>query len=105
MDEFQKYLDLIEELAKSTLDVISRIRDGMPPKYSRSKRAYKFEYVKYILRKAEKPLHINEIIEIAKRDFKVNIDRDSLSSAISKKVRAGSGIVRTAPNTFAVKEV
>ncbi len=103
MDEFQKYLDLIEELAKSTLDVINRVRDGMPSK--RSKRAYKFQYVESILRKAERPLHINEIIEIAKREYKVNIERDSLSSAISKKVRAGSGIVRTAPNTFTFKEV
>lgn len=105
MDEFSKYLDLIEELAKSTLKVVSRFKDGMPLKSSRSKRTYKFEYVESILRKAERPLHINEIIEIAKRNYKVNIDRDSLSSAISKKIRAGSGIVRTAPNTFVFKEV
>lgn len=105
MDEFNKHLDFIEELAKSTLGVVSRFRNGMPAKSSRSKRTYKFKYVESILHKAERPLHINEIIEIAKREYKVNIDRDSLSSAISKKVRAGSGIVRTAPNTFALKEV
>lgn len=105
MDEFNKYLDLIEELAKSTLDVVSKFKDGTLSKFSRSKRAYKFKYVESILRKTERPLHINEIIEIAKREYKVNIDRDSLSSAISKKVRAGSGIIRTAPNTFIFKEV
>jgi len=105
MNEFGKYLDLIEELAKSTLDVVNRFKNGVPTKTLRSKRTYKFEYVESILRNAGKPLHIDEIIEIAKKDYKVNISKDSLSSAISKKIRAGSGIVRTAPNTFAFTEV
>jgi len=105
MDEFAKYLDLIEELAKSTLDVVERFKSGKQPKTSRSKRTYKFEYVESILADAGRPLHVNEIIEIAKKDYKVNISKDSLSSAISKKIRAGSGIVRTAPNTFELREV
>jgi len=105
MDEFNKHLDFVEELAKSTLVVVSKFRDGMPSKSSRSKRTYKFKCVESMLRKAERSLHITEIIEIAKREYKVDIDRDSMSSAISKKIRAGSGIVRTAPNTFAFKEV
>jgi len=73
MDEFSKYLDLFEELAKSTLDTVSKFRSGMPVSNSRSKRTYKFEYVESILRNAGKPLHINEIIEIAKRDYKAEI--------------------------------
>ena len=105
MDEFSKYLDLIEGLAKSTLDIVSRFRSGMPVTNSRAKRTYKFEYVESILRNAGRPLHINEIIEIANRDYKAAIGKDSLSSAISKKIRAGSQIVRTAPNTFQFKEV
>ena len=105
MDEFSKYLDLFEELAKSTLDTVSKFRSGMPVSNSRSKRTYKFEYVESILRNAGKPLYINEIIDIAKRDYKATINKDSLSSAISKKIRAGSCIIRTAPNTFQFKEV
>ena len=105
MDEFSKYLDLVEGLARSTLDIVNKFRSGIPVINSRSKRTYKFEYVESILRNAGRPLHINEIIEIAKRDYKATINKDSLSSAISKKIRAGSRIVRTAPNTFQFKEV
>jgi len=105
MDEFSKYLDLVEGLAKSTLDIVNKFRSGIPVGSSRSKRTYKFEYVESILRNAGKPLHVNEIIETAKRDYKVKISKDSLSSAISKKIRAGGNIIRTAPNTFCFKEV
>lgn len=105
MNEFSKYLDLVEGLAKSTLDIVNKFRNDMPVGNSRSKRTYKFEYVESILRNAGRPLHVNEIIEIAKRDYKATISKDSLSSAISKKIRAGSNIVRTAPNTFQIKEV
>ena len=50
------------------------------------------------------PLHVSEIIQLAKRDFEVELDRDSIVSAILKKVNAGKSFIRTSPNTFALKE-
>lgn len=105
MDEFDKCLDLVEELAKSTLDVVKKFRQSTSDTKARAPRTYKFEYVETILQNARKPLHIDDIIDIAGKEYNANINKDSLSSAISKKIRSGSNITRTAPNTFEIKEV
>ncbi len=85
MDEFSKYLDLLESLAKSTLDVINKFRGRMPVDHSRAKRTYKFEYVESILRNAGRPLHVNEIIEIAKRDYKAMINKTPCLQPFQKR--------------------
>ena len=105
MDEFDKCLDFIEEVAKSTLDVVNKFRKNAASAKSRAPRTYKFEYVETILQNAHKPLHIDDIIDIATKEYNVNISKDSLSSAISKKIRSGGSITRTAPNTFTMREV
>jgi len=46
-------------------------------------------------------LHVTEIINLAKQDYDTELNRDSIVSALLKKVQAGKGVVRTAPNTFA----
>jgi hypothetical protein len=53
-----------------------------------------------ILRRAPKPLHISEIIAQAKSKYGVTLDRESLVSALVKKVHRHQGLSRTAPNTF-----
>jgi hypothetical protein len=53
-----------------------------------------------ILRKARKPLHISEILAQIKNKHKISLDRESLVSAIVKKVHRHQGLNRTAPNTF-----
>ena len=53
-----------------------------------------------ILLKSQKPLHVSEIISKAKDDFNVDLDRESIVSAIIKKVKSGRMFKRVAPNTF-----
>ncbi len=55
-----------------------------------------------ILRRAAKPLHISEILAQVKSRYRVSLDRESLVSALVKKVHRNQGVIRTAPNTFAV---
>ena len=105
MDEFDKYLDFVEEMARSTLEVVKKFRQSTTDTKTREPRTYKFEYVETILRNARKLLHIDDIIDIAGKEYSVTINKDSLSSAISKKIRSGSNITRTAPNTFEYREV
>ena len=57
-----------------------------------------------VLKNAGRPLHVSEIIQLAQSDFKVQIERDSIVSGIIKKINAGKMFVKTAPNTFALKE-
>jgi hypothetical protein len=47
-------------------------------------------------------LHVTEIIDLAKQEHDTELSRDSIVSALLKKVHAGQGVVRTAPNTFAM---
>ena len=56
-----------------------------------------------ILQQAQKPLHISEIIAQAKAKYGVTLDRESLVSALVKKVHRRQGLSRSAPNTFEVE--
>ncbi len=101
MDQFEPYLQYQKEIAESKLKIINRFQKEVQPKPK--KRTSKIEIAKNVLRIAGRPLHVSEIIQLAERDFQVALDRDSIVSAILKKVTAGKSFIRTAPNTFALK--
>jgi len=101
MDQFESYIQYQKEITESKLKVINRFQKGIKPT---TKRTSKIEIAKNVLHIAGRPLHVSEIIQLAKRDFKVDLDRDSIVSAILKKVKAGKSFIRTSPNTFALKE-
>lgn len=63
----------------------------------------KTDITKDILEASHTPLHVTEIIKKAKNDYQTDIDRESIVSAISKKVQKGDTFIRTAPNTFGLK--
>jgi hypothetical protein len=56
-----------------------------------------------ILQRAQKPLHISEIIAQVKTKHGVTLDRESLVSALVKKVHRRQGLARCAPNTFEIE--
>ena len=53
-----------------------------------------------ILQETGEALHINEIIDAIRARFDATVDRESLVSAMTKKVARDQMFVRTAPNTF-----
>ena len=55
-----------------------------------------------ILRRAQRPLHISDIIAQVRTKYGVQLDRESLVSALVKKVHRHQGLSRTAPNTFKI---
>jgi hypothetical protein len=101
MDQFESYLQYQKEIAESKLKIINRFQKGVKPK---QKRTSKIDIARNVLHIAGRPLHVTEIIQLAKRDFEVEMDRDSIVSAILKKVKTGKSFIRTSPNTFALKE-
>jgi len=101
MDDFTKYLFYQKEIATHKLKTINRhLKEAVGP---RRKRTSYINIVENVLQIAGRPLHISEIIEIANRDFQVQLERDSIVSIIVKKIKAGDRFVRTAPNTFSLK--
>ncbi|HTD14568.1 MAG TPA: hypothetical protein VK673_05285 [Chthoniobacterales bacterium] len=57
-----------------------------------------------ILNDAPQPLHISEILSRIKTRFGQQIDRESLVSALTKRVARADRFVRTDKNTFAVRK-
>lgn len=55
-----------------------------------------------ILIRARRPLHVSEIISKVKTVHGTSLDRESLVSALAKKLNKLPGLSRTAPNTFAI---
>jgi hypothetical protein len=99
MDQFEKYLQFQKEVAKATLEVVERFQQ--PGMERLRKRTSNIDIVLDVLQTAGRPLHVTEIIDLAKHDHDTELSRDSIVSALLKKVHAGHGVVRTAPNTFA----
>ena len=104
MDTFDKILQLHKELLQSQLKIIYRLQRQSPQLKKKLKRTSKLDIVENILTSSDQPLHISKIIEIAKIDYNVTLERDSVVSAIIKKIHAGLRFERIAPNTFTLKK-
>jgi len=102
MDPFESFLAYEKVVSEFKLKTINRLQKGLKPKPS--KRTSKADIVEHVLKLAGRPLHVSEIIQIANRDFNVQLERDSIVSILIKKIKAGQRFIRTAPNTFALKE-
>ncbi len=104
MDTFDKILEFYKELLQSQLKVVYRYQRQSPQLKKKLKRTSNLDIVENILTSSDKPLHISKILAIAKNDFNVTLERDSVVSAIIKKIRSGVRFERVAPNTFTLKK-
>ena len=94
-------LELHESLLLAQLRTIRQLR---PAETKKRKAAHKgmsnIDMSLDILRRAQRPLHVSEIIAQVKTVHGANLDRESLVSALTKKLDRLEGFTRTAPNTF-----
>ena len=96
-------LDLFESLLSAQIRVVRQLKT---PKTGKTKREARegmsnIDMAIDILQQVRKPLHISEILTQIKTKHRVSLDRESLVSALVKKVHRNQGLTRTAPNTFA----
>jgi len=100
-------LQAFEQCLDAQVRAVRRLRNAPPQRaHARpKKRRSQVDMAYDILRKARKPLHCSEILERIRKTFEVQVDRESLVSALTKKVARGDRFVRTDKNTFSVKEV
>ena len=95
--------DLIDVLENTTLAQLRALRalrrsqERRPPEPGRKSN---MAIVYDILVAAKGPLHINDILQRAKKDHRRPLQRESLVSALTKKVLDQNTYRRTAPNTF-----
>ena len=68
------------------------------------KRKSQVEYVYQILRASKRPLHVTEIIEMCRKKYDIELHRESIVSALLKKVNRMDRFIKTDPNTFGLSE-
>jgi hypothetical protein len=100
-------IDVLEAVSKAQLDALRRLRRSaaQPIRAGDAKGAKSMSQVDMaydILRSANRPLHISEIISLVAKRHGTTLDRESIVSALSKRVARKDRFVRTAPNTFAL---
>ena len=96
-------LDLYESLLSAQLRTVRQLKSRKVVKGKPKKKEgmSNMDMAMDILQQAHKPLHISEILTQIKTQHRVSLDRESLVSALVKKVHRNQGLSRTAPNTFA----
>ena len=103
MTDIDNYLEIKRELLKAQLRVVCRHKRKTVPLGQKIKRTSNLIIVEDILQNSGQPLHVSKIIRIAQKDYDVSLERDSIVSALIKKINAGKTFIRVAPNTFALK--
>jgi len=102
--ELTEWASLQEEILKAQLSVVrGYLRSEGGEKPGRSQSTSQMSIITDILLAAGEPLHVSEIIRRAAEQYGVNLDRESMVSAMSKKVKKGVAFIRTGPNTFGLK--
>jgi hypothetical protein len=98
------FLAFYESLFLAQLRTVRQLKSPKPKKSKeREERSMSnMDMAIDILRRAQRPLHISEIIAQVKTKYGVALDRESLVSALVKKVHRHQGLSRTAPNTFQI---
>jgi len=109
MDE-SKIKDVILDIIESTLDAqlraVRKLKAGKetPKSLHRKKGMSQIDMAYDILQRAKTPLHVLKIIERIEQVHGRLVDRESLVSALVKKVQRQDRFVRTDKNVFGLIE-
>lgn len=102
-ETLENLLDLFESLFRAQLNTIKQLKKGIGvavPEKSTEKRMSQMDIVYDILKQAGQPMHINHILAAAKQRFDIVLDRESVVSALAKRVKRNDRFIKTGPNTF-----
>ncbi len=78
--------------------------DKQPLPDEAEKRKSQVEYVYQLLKVTKKPLHITEIIEKCMEKYEIELYRESIVSALLKKINRMDRFIKVGPNTFGLSE-
>ena len=100
-------IDIFEAVSKAQLNTLRRLRrparKETPTVGAKSVKSMSQIDMAYdILLGADRPMHISEIMTLVAKRHGVTLDRESIVSAITKRVARKDRFMRTGPNMFAV---
>lgn len=106
MKEQDLFLEYEKRVAEFKLQLIRKLTGGSSAhEKPEHKSTSNIDMAAAVLKAAGKPLHVTDIIAGVMQRFDVALDRDSLSSAITKQIKKGKRFVRVAPNTFDLRSI
>ena len=106
-DDIRKAILEVEELKlKAQLRAVREALKGesVPLLDEVKKRTSQVEYVYQLLKSEKRPLHVSEIITKCKEWFGIELSRESIVSALLKKVNRMDRFIKTDRNTFGLSE-
>ena len=96
-------LDIFESLLRAQLNAIKQLKKStgvVAEEKSTEKRMSQMDMVYDILVRQAQAMHINQILLAAKQQFDIDLDRESVVSALVKRVKRNDRFIKTGPNTF-----
>jgi len=101
----EELLNLFESLFRAQINTIKQLRKAagyQEPEKPKEKRMSHMDMVYNILNATKQPMHVNDIIYSIENTFNKKVDRESLVSALAKRILRQDRFIKTAPNTFAL---
>jgi hypothetical protein len=100
-------LEVFEAISKAQLNTLRRLRrnakrEAGPGDAKSTKSMSQVDMAYDILKAAGYPLHISESLARVAKRHGVVLDRESIVSALAKRVARKDRFLRTGPNTFSV---
>jgi len=99
-----EFIEVVERMLAAQLRALRAGRRRKTDAVRERKKKSNIAIVEDILRSAGGPLHINEIIARARKNHRVQLKRESIVSALTKKVLDGQTFRRVGPNVFDLLE-
>ena len=96
-------IDALAVSLEAQLKALQRLQKGQPEPRTPRNSMSQIDLVYDILQRAAQPLHINEILQRVETVHGQRLDRESIVSALAKKVLRRDRFRRTGKNTFALK--
>lgn len=98
-------LTFYESLIRAQLNVIKQFRKQLGIKTietPKEKRMSQMDIVYDILFESQLSMHVDDIIAVAKSKFDIKLDKESVVSALAKRIKRHDRFIKTAPNTYAL---
>lgn len=97
-------INILEAISEAQLRALRKLRQPQAKDSGAvstpEKRMSHMDIVYDLLRSARRPLHISEILDLAAKRFDAQLDRESVVSALAKRIARKDRFARVAPNTF-----
>jgi hypothetical protein len=98
-------LSFYEALIRAQLNVIRQFRKQLgltEIEPTTEKRMSQMDMVYDILSKSQAPMHVDDIIALTHQKFDIKLDKESVVSALAKRIKRQDRFIKTAPNTYSL---